>query len=293
MGQVLQQATLQQKMGETDNQYFYRLAQMVPICTDEVHTQINQIVYDRIWKYVKQRIYKKFPTYCIVLQEELLQSAFAQIFQEFPRYPGTCTLPMFCNSHITHACTVEISFYTKVKRYDNENLTKINRAKSQLLANGFSESEITISDIQDLTNLSPVQIENSIRSEGYGKNTDITENSNAVYAETPEEFVVRQEELNTAYAAIKKLTPLEQFVISKKLGLDGTALTYQDIADAIPAYNLTRRDVNGLYNKAIRKMRQNVTAKMHTADMAGEAISFESREDAFDNLSLLEQLFSE
>ncbi len=124
---------------------------------------VNAELIGEIDNYVDFVIRKKFPSYANQDYNDIKNEVIAEILKALPKYNGTASLSTYLNPYILAGVTKEICYRTNRTLQQNRNIIKIERAKIELMKEGYKEEEITYQMLSDLTGMSVDSIIDSYR----------------------------------------------------------------------------------------------------------------------------------
>lgn len=197
--------------------------------------EINSTVLynDKFRYFAYPYIKNSFPTYWAENGEEMMQSAFAEFFENFPKYNGSCAISTFAKIHLHHGAQVFISFFEKKGSYDNENWIKVSRTQARLIAQHLYDTvdDIPIAKLAQETGLSTAQVSALLEVHKGATHCDLETGAASVATKQwVPELVMEQKESDEAVARMLGALPrLERFVLTAKLGLNSDKLSFQEI----------------------------------------------------------------
>lgn len=165
---------------------------------------------------------------------EAFTEALTAIYEELHKFdPEKGVFQKFCIARIFHA----LSEYTckhitgKPSKYYAANAKAVKDAKRALIAEGYSENQITLSLLQEKTGLSPVMIKNALMIDQRSNFVNIDSDDKNVtitsFGASPEEIYFKKEKQQRLFSLLDVLNPLEKaFIYYKFIEKD---FTYQEI----------------------------------------------------------------
>lgn len=201
-------AALQRETTETTEEYYGRLAARQrklwetdePMKHEDVKNEIiyiNELFYacDVLRNFVYQVLNTHYPTYFqSPNQKDFVNTVFLEVYKHVKEYNGKNKLSTFFLRFVIHGCQLYISEINNISRYDNENLTKIKRARTKLINLGYAESEITVSMLMDhIPGLTQTQIEVALNIEACSKTQLYDPDYENATLSTPEKAFIQQE----------------------------------------------------------------------------------------------------
>lgn len=236
----MQKQILKRNPGESDNQYFARLAEEVrkiyPLDTKKTPKEyctsdqlgfikaVNDIILSspKLVRFIEAYCSVTFPTYMAKPEdkEDLIQEAWQEVVRNIRRYNGTCDITTFAKLHVKHG--VIAGFVAKKQElgaYQNETLNKVRKAKSMLINEGYEETEITISLINEkMPSLTQRQIQNALRDDTYGQRVMFNPNYEKVNFSTPESEYERNEHVQLLKDVLSQVPEIDKVLLIELAG---------------------------------------------------------------------------
>lgn len=165
---------------------------------------------------------------------EAFSEALTAVYEDLHKFdPKKGEFRKFCIARIFHA----LSEYTckhvtgKPSKYYAANAKAVKDAKKALYEEGYTESQITLSLLEERTGLTSVMIKNALMIDQRSNFVNIdSEDKGATissFEASPEEIFFKKEKKNQLFSLLEVLTPLEKMFIYYKFIDKG--LTYQEI----------------------------------------------------------------
>ena len=233
-------AALQRETTETTEEYYGRLAARQrklwetdePMKHEDVKNEIiyiNELFYacDVLRNFVYQVLNTHYPTYFqSPNQKDFVNTVFLEVYKHVKEYNGKNKLSTFFLRFVIHGCQLYISEINNISRYDNENLTKIKRARTKLINLGYAESEITVSMLMDhIPGLTQTQIEVALNIEACSKTQLYDPDYENATLSTPEKAFIQQENAQILNDIFDKIPEYEKYVLLAKESYTGKTNT--------------------------------------------------------------------
>lgn len=226
---------LKRNKNETDRQYYARLAAREKELSDKMNepeaydevVAINNIFYEypKLINFTYQYLLQNYSTYMKSNKsnpnndDDIVNRCWQEIFKNIKNYTEDIDITTFIKRHIQHGAREFIESHSEISSYYGENISKINKVISELMAEGYDETEITEARIQEkLPQLTIKQIHEAMEVKKDMKRESFNPDYEGPSTETPEEVMLQEETRQNMMSLLKELLPHQQYILLTAAG---------------------------------------------------------------------------